>query len=186
MLHNCSLQKTAEVFFKEPTRKHYLMEISRKINLAHTAVKANLVKLKELKIIKESIEQRGSRTFPLYQANIENKNYIENKISYNIESTRFLATFLNDKLTPKSIVLFGSYSRGEDIESSDIDIFIEQEQTKVHLSEFEKILNRKIELHFQKSFDSYPEDLKNNIANGIVLKGFLEVYSDSQSKTRNG
>ena len=39
MLQKCSILKTAGIFFNEPTKEHYLMEISRKARLAHTSVK---------------------------------------------------------------------------------------------------------------------------------------------------
>ena len=43
-------------------------------------------------------------------------------------------------------------------------------------SSFEKKLGRKIELHFNDTFNSYSKELKNNIINGMVLGGFLEGY----------
>ena len=43
MLQKCSILQVAGVFFNEPTKDHYLIEISQKANLAHTAVKKNLL-----------------------------------------------------------------------------------------------------------------------------------------------
>ena len=77
---------------------------------------------------------------------------------------------------PKSIVLFGSYQKGEDSENSDIDLFVECDKEELDVKIFEKKLGRKIELHFKKDFTLYPKELKNNIINGIVLSGFLEGY----------
>jgi predicted nucleotidyltransferase len=77
---------------------------------------------------------------------------------------------------PKSIVLFGSYSRGEDIESSDIDIFVECKKEQVNIIKFNKKLKRNIEIRFKENFNKYPKELKNNIINGIILSGFLEGY----------
>ena len=87
-----------------------------------------------------------------------------------------LIDFIEEKLMPKSIVLFGSYQRGEDIESSDIDIFVECKKEKLDIKKFEKKFERKIEFHFRENFTSLPNELKNNIINGIVLSGFLEGY----------
>ena len=84
--------------------------------------------------------------------------------------------FIEEKLMPKSIVLFGSYRRGEDTESSDIDLFVECKEESINLKPFEKVLGRKIEIHFKEDFMSYPKELKNNIINGIVLNGFLDGY----------
>lgn len=171
--------KTSEVFFLSPTKEHYLMDISRSIKLAHTSVKNNIVKLIKLGIIGEIIEKKGERKFPLYKANLGSKDFRRHKQAYNLISLleSGLADFIEERLSPKSIVLFGSYARGEDTEDSDIDIFVECDKEDLELAKFEKGLGRKIELHFNKNFASYPKELKNNIINGIVLSGFLEGYS---------
>ena len=87
-----------------------------------------------------------------------------------------LIKFIEEKFMPKSIILFGSYRRGEDIENSDIDIFVECKEKKLNLDKFERKLNRNIQLHFKENFNLYPKELKNNIMNGIVVGGFLEGY----------
>ncbi len=172
------MDRTVEVFFVNPTKKHYLMDISRTIGLAHTSVKKNLGKLIKRGLIIESVEKKGDRKFPLYRANLDNKSFKKYKIIYNISAileSKFIE-FIEEKMMPKSIVLFGSYKRGEDIEKSDIDLFIECKKEELDISSFEKKLGRKIELHFNDNFNSYPKELKNNIINGLVLSGFLEGY----------
>ena len=86
-----------------------------------------------------------------------------------------------EKFNPNSIVLFGSYQKGEDTIKSDIDLFIESKEQNINLQEFETKLNRKIQLHFNESFEKYPKELKNNICNGIVLKGYLEIFNETAS-----
>ncbi len=177
MLQKCSIMRTAKIFFNEPLKSHYLIEISKKSGLAHTSTKENLKQLKKLLIIKEFLEKRGKRNFPIFKANIESEEYKKYKRAYNffqIEESG-IANFLKSKLMPKSIVLFGSYSRGEDVEDSDIDIFIECKKENLNLGSFERKLNRKIELHFKEDFKKYPKELKNNIINGIILRGYLEA-----------
>ena len=178
MLQKCSIFDVAGVFFNEPTKDHYLIEISRKANLAHTSVKKYLKILKNKNIIKQRIEKRGSRNFPFFMANINTKEYKEHKKIYNLIKIRQskLIVYLKDKIMPRSIVLFGSYFKGEDIEDSDIDVFIEANEEILDLSTFEKKLKRKIQLHFKENFNKYPKELKNNIINGIVLHGYLEVF----------
>jgi len=178
MLQKSSMIKTAEIFFLNPTKEHYLMDISRNIGLAHTSVKKNLNKLVKKGIIIESIEKKGGRNFPIYKSNINDKLFREHKIIYNINSVleSNVIKFIEDKLMPKSIVLFGSYVRGEDIEDSDIDLFVECKKEELNLEKFEKKLGRKIGLHFNEKFTVYSKELKNNIINGVVLSGFLEGY----------
>lgn len=178
MLQKSSIVRTAEIFFVNPNKKHYLMEVSRTIGLAHTSVKKNLINLVKSGLIIELVEKKGGRKFPIYKANRDNKNFKKYKTIYNISSIleSKLVGFIEEKLMPKSIVLFGSYQRGEDTEKSDIDLFIECKKKELDLNPFEKKLKRKVELHFKENFTSYPDELKNNIINGMVLSGFLEGY----------
>ena len=76
------------------------------------------------------------------------------------------------------IILFGSFLRGEDTEESDVDLFVEAPGQKLKFTRFEKRLGRRVELHFNESFHSYPTELKNNLVNGLVVHGFLEGYRD--------
>ena len=170
--------RTADFFFINPSKEHYLMDISRNIGLAHTSIKKNLKGLVKLGMISEHSEKKGGRLFPIYRANLDNKLFKRYKLIHNLSSIleSGLVDFIEEKLMPKSVVLFGSYSRGEDAETSDVDLFVECKGEELNIKIFEKKLGRKIELHFKENFALYPEELKNNIINGIVLSGFLEGY----------
>ncbi len=178
MLQKSSIFRTAEIFFVNPIKEHYLMDISRSIGLAHTSVKKNLDKLVKSGLVIKFAEKKGGRKFPLYKANTNNRLFKEYKMIYNLSSLleSDVIEFIEEKLMPKSIVVFGSYQRGEDTESSDIDIFAECKEEKLNLDKFEKKLDRKIQLHLKENFALYPKELKNNIINGIVVGGFLEGY----------
>lgn len=178
MLQKSSISRTAETFFINPSKGQYLMDISRNVGLAHTSVKKNLKELAKLGIIRESIEKKGRRRYPVYKADINNKVFRRYKLVYNLLSIleSGLVDFIEEALMPRSIVLFGSYPKGEDIETSDIDLFVESKKEELDIRSFEKKLGRKIELHFKEDFASYPKELKNNIINGVVLNGFLEAY----------
>ena len=76
MLQNCSIINVAGVFFKEPTKNHYLIEISKKSKLAHTSTKKHLITLKKQKIIKQINEKKGKRNFPGYIANLEDRKSV--------------------------------------------------------------------------------------------------------------
>src|SRR3989344_4592459 len=179
MLQISSIFKTMEVFFISPSREFTLKDISRNSKLAHTSSKSNLNKLVRLGLISKRIEKKGKRFFPLYKAE-RNKQFILHKRLHNLAAIleSGLVEYLEDKLMPKCIVLFGSYQRGEDLEDSDIDLFIEASPQKLNLNHFNKKLRRNLELHFQEHFLSYSSELKNNIINGSLLRGFLEGYHD--------
>lgn len=87
-----------------------------------------------------------------------------------------LAKHLSEKFPGAAIILFGSYSRGEDITSSDIDIaIIGAKEKETEISLFEKALERKISLNFYESLSSVHKNLRENLINGVVLYGFVEL-----------
>ena len=178
MLPDSTTTKIMKIFFYEPTKRHYLKEISRKARIAHTSVMKELNFLLKENLIKKHLEKRGSRNFPIYTADFRNPRHKTLKSINNLESMMFsgLIERIVEKTTPSCIILFGSYARGEDTEDSDIDLFIEGEQEDLNLEDFEKNFKRKIDLHFNPDFKSYPKELKNNIMNSIKIYGFLDGY----------
>lgn len=87
-----------------------------------------------------------------------------------------LANFLEEQFLGGTIILFGSFSRGDDIITSDIDIaLIGRKDKLIHLDKYEKALERKINLNFYDSWKKININLKENICNGIVLFGNVEL-----------
>ena len=87
-----------------------------------------------------------------------------------------LAHFLRDKFPGCTAILFGSYSRGEDIHSSDIDIAIVGTKDKeINLKEYEKMLGKNIIVNFYVSFREINKHLRNNMLNGIILSGSVSI-----------
>lgn len=163
-----SLFRVAEVFFKEPTEMHFIKEISRKISLAPTSVR-NIIKYlaKNRLILKKK-----SKPFDGYIANRENEDFIFYKKVYNLYSLKDLINEIANKMYPSAIVLFGSYSRGEDVLSSDIDLFIiSKVEKEMNLLSFEKTLKRKINVLVIDKFEKLDELIRKKIKNGIVLYG---------------
>lgn len=178
MIQKSSIEKCMAFFCDYPSNDHTLKDISLGIDLAHTSVKKAVMDLKKQDLVKVKTEKKGARIFPLYSANFNNMNFKKYKTLFNLRKLldSGLINFLSDLIMPRAIVLFGSYLKGEDTEESDIDIFIESKEEKLNLSKFEKILKRKIQIHFKQDFNDYPRELKNNILNGYVLYGFLEGF----------
>src|SRR3989344_1055275 len=87
-----------------------------------------------------------------------------------------LADFLEKEFAGASIILFGSYSRGEDIINSDIDFAVIGRKDKIiDITNYEKLLERKININFYISFKNIHKNLKENLCNGIVLSGGIEL-----------
>ena len=97
----------------------------------------------------------------------------ENKQVENIKSKIIRALKKNNVIRAG---VFGSYSRGDDTLSSDIDIaIIGRKEKGISLENFEKRLERKIILNFYPSLKEVHKELKENICNGIVLSGGVEL-----------
>src|SRR3989344_2504357 len=63
-----------------------------------------------------------------------------------------LADFLEKEYAGATIILFGSYSRGEDIINSDIDVaIIGRKDKRIYLANYEKLLERNINIRFYDS-----------------------------------
>jgi len=168
MIQKCSYLKVLEVFFKEPTKVHFIREISRNIKLATTSVKKHLLEIEKEDLIKK----KPQMPFEGYVSNKENDKFLQYKQIYNLYSLIELKNNIICNLGPKAIILFGSYQKGEDREESDIDItIISSVSHSFNLEKYEKTLQRKIHITLIKSLDNLEESIKNNVKNGWVLYG---------------
>ena len=176
MLQYCTTWRVLTVFFDNPLKRFGLKEISLSSGIAHTSVKNELKKLIKAELIQIEIEVRGKRKFPLYFSILENKFKNLKKINneYSIRNCG-LIKYLIEELMPNSIILFGSFSRGEDVLGSDIDLFIESLPKEVNIQKFEKKLNRKINLVFKANINYLKKEFLNNLINGVVVYGEIKL-----------
>lgn len=174
MLHNYSSYRILQEFFKYPTTNFQMRQISRNTKISQPSVINHLKTLeKEGFILREN---KG--IYPTLRANRDNplfKLYKRNDWILTLNASG-LIDYLNDSCMPEVIILFGSCSKGEDIESSDVDIFVQCSEKKLNLSKYEKLINRKISIFYEENFSKLSKELKNNILNGMVLKGYLQVF----------
>ena len=174
MIQKYSRYRILQEFFDSPKKDFQMREISRNTKIAQPSVINHLKGLlKEKLIIKE---KKG--IYPTYRANRDSeffRTYKKLDLLLRIYSSGLL-DYIYDSCQPDVIVLFGSGSRGEDIENSDIDLFVQSPEKRLNLGKYEKILNRGIALFFEEAFSRLSNELKNNILNGIVLKGYLKVF----------
>ncbi len=168
MIQKCTLIRVAEIFFKEPATIHFIKGISRRIKLAPTSVRNHLKELLKAGII----VNKKSRPFSGFMANRESEDFIFYKRLYNTYSLKELENALYETYYPQLILLFGSYSRGEDIESSDVDILaVTKTKKSFSLEKFEKKLGRRINLVIIDSIKRVDSNVLINMKNGIVLRG---------------
>jgi len=161
-------------FFDFPRKDFQMREISRRIKVSQPSVINHLKAL----INEELIIKEKKGIYHTYRANRDNelfRAYRKTNLILRLYQTR-LINYIYDNCIPNAIILFGSASKGEDIEESDIDLFVQSKEKKLHLVKYEKLLNRKINLFFEENFLKLSKELKNNILNGIILKGYIKVF----------
>ena len=174
MIQNYSRYKLLQEFFDFPKKDFQVRELSRRIKLAQISVTNHLnLLLKETLIIKEK-----THTYPSFRANIDSELFKllkKQNLLFRIQ-TYGLLDMLEKEFKPNCIILFGSASRGEDTENSDIDLFVQSNESGIKLERYEKILNRKINLLFEPNIKKLNKELLNNLINGEKIYGYLKVF----------
>jgi len=173
MLERFSRYRVLKVFLDSPTKEFGLREISRESKLSPVSV---LKYLKEFES-KELIRILNRKEVPIYHANRDSENFIFYKklgILYELHNSG-LIEHLWHNLAPDALILYGSHAKGESIEDSDIDIFVVGKEKKIDLEKFEKKLGKEVHLIFDSNVKNIPKELKNNLINGIILKGYFKL-----------
>lgn len=172
MLQKYNRYRILRIFLQNPTEEFGLRELSRLAKLSPPSVQNYLKEFEKEDLINSYIKKHA----PVYQAKRENQNFIfYQKISTLFElHNSGLIDYLWDELAPKAIILYGSHAKGEAIEDSDIDIFIIGKEKRPDLTKFQEILKKEVHLMFDSTTKNIPKELKNNLINGIVLKGYFE------------
>jgi len=163
-------------FFLHPTMRLRVRQLERELHAPLPSVIRYARELEKEGILKTS-EIGGSR---LYSADRSSPSFLLEKRLSNIRSlyASGLVAFLKEEYNGPAIVLFGSYARGEDVENSDIDIYVESGRGKEGgIPRFEKALGRKIHVMSAENLRSISnKGLANNIINGLILSGYVEVF----------
>jgi len=149
-------------------------EIAKILKVSPTAVGNSMKRLKASNLI--TLEK--TKTINFISFNRDEPKAIELKRVENLKNSYVsgLSEYLKWELAGSAVILFGSYSIGEDTNTSDIDIaVIDRKDKMLHLEEYEKALNRKINVNFYNSWKNIHKHLKNNILNGILLHGSIEL-----------
>lgn len=150
--------------------------ISRVLNVSQPAVMKAIPPMEKMSLIIVNQDKESKRW--AIELNRENDRVMQQKRVDNLKQIyeTGLSDMLEVEFAGSTIILFGSYSRGEDIKLSDIDIAIIGRKDKVvNLEDFEKILERRINLNFYHSFRKVHKNLKENLFNGIILSGGVEL-----------
>lgn len=150
--------------------------IARMLEVTSPAVMKAIPKLEEEGLVNVKQDEDSKRWS--IELNRDNHKVIQLKRVDNLRQVynSGLADFLEKEFAGATIILFGSYSKGEDTTTSDIDIaVIGRKEKKIELTSFDKTLERTIFINFYPSFKEVHKHLRENLFNGIVLAGGVEI-----------
>ncbi|HJX50473.1 MAG TPA: nucleotidyltransferase domain-containing protein [Candidatus Nanoarchaeia archaeon] len=168
---NNNKSRILKEIFSKPTYKFHIRELAKITNLNPNTI----INITESLVKEDILIQEKKKHITEISFNFDNPKAVIRKRLSNIEQlySSGLIEHLTSKLNPELISAIGSYSKGEDIEKSDIDIVIIADKEEYpDLSRYEKSINRKIHLiitHYKKMSDEF----YTNLINGLILYGYI-------------
>jgi len=164
-----------KLFFDGPQTTIHIREVARRTGMTPRGAKYILDALTKEGLLNVQATSIVSN----YSGNYQSDKFVALKRSlnlYSLLSCGLVAALEEFYHTPKCIVVFGSYARGEDTGKSDVDIAIVTDRDdSPELDKYESYINRKISISLIGNVRKEDSNFINSLANGIVLSGYLEV-----------
>ncbi len=172
--------RVLEHFIENPHSNYYLRETARLLQMDPMTVKRAL----DILVADNLLIRTKEKNQILYKAHIENPAFIYLKISYNLSwlQKKRVSEFITHHMnTVTSVLLFGSYAKGENDSESDVDILTISLSKNTPTAELSKVLKRDVNLiNFTPA--QWSQQAKTNkafyldvILDGIVLYGTKPV-----------
>jgi predicted nucleotidyltransferase len=169
-----------QLFIKNPYERYYLREASRILDISPMTVKRALdLLVKERLLIREEFKNQI-----LYKGNMESSAFKHLKVAYNVAwlEEKGIVDYLKENLAGlSSLVLYGSFAKGENDEKSDIDILAISSSGKKRDIKLADMLGSETSLTVLKPAEWKEQAKKNKafyidiITEGIVLFGTRPV-----------
>jgi len=156
------------IFIENCYKEFGVREYSRIMKITPPTASKILKKLE----LDDLLKKRQERKYLLFRVNRNSK--VLNGLSkiYWSQKLNNLIDYLDSELSPYTIVLFGSLTKLETREDSDIDLAVfTKVKKRLKLEKYEKLYNRKIQLFSFTSLKKINKELRNNILNGHLIKG---------------
>ena len=170
-------QMVLAYFLMNPTVRLRVRQVERELRVPLPSAIRYCKELLQENILKKEVISG----IVVYSADRASKKYLLEKKILNLRQIfeSGLVDFLASEYSNPAIILFGSYAKGEDVERSDIDLYIETAKNQdFDLRKFEKILQRPLQVfNFRNVREISNVHLANNIVNGVVLNNFIELFA---------
>lgn len=169
------------LFFNNPTREWHFEEILKQAKITRSKAAGWLKVFLKQGIIKKAKE---NGKMPFYIGNYESAAYKNRKKLFALNElyNSGLLNHLASLPAADTVVLFGSFSRSDWYEKSDIDIFIYGDYSGLKMAGFEQKLHRDIEIFNCKDkgeLKKFGEGLLSNIIKGNLIKGDMNFVRAS-------
>lgn len=169
-----------ELFIKNPYERYYLREMSRILGISPMTVKRALdLFVQERLLVREEFKNQI-----LYKANMSSAAFKHLKTAYNLAwlEEKNIVDFLKEELPGlSSLVLYGSYAKGENDEKSDVDLLVISISPKKRTFRLMELIEKETSLLIFTPSE-WVEQAKENrafyidvIIEGIVLYGTRPV-----------
>jgi len=161
-----NLDKILSIFYEYPEKRFTVRELAKKTRIPKSTVHKYLRELKKSRRVTKENKAANTALFKTEKTFFYIKELFESG----------LIAYLAEQLRPACIILFGSFRKGESAKESDIDLFVEAlKKQDLDLAQFEKILGHKIQLFAERDINDLPDNLFNNVVNGIKIEGFFKI-----------
>ncbi len=167
-----------ELFFNEPTKHWHFKEIVRKAKISEERANYWLKKFIKEEIIKH-IKSKGK--MPYFIARYDSSKYENKKKLYGLNRLFEIGLLnqLQSLKNTKTVVVFGSFARGDWNTNSDIDVFIYGDPEKLKFGTI--AMGREVEVHFcrtKKEIKEIRSGLMNNVVKGYFVKGNIHDLAE--------
>jgi predicted nucleotidyltransferase len=162
-----------DLFYNYPSKQWHFEQLRRDSNFSRAQTNEWIKKLVNDHLIVR-IKPKGN--MPYYQANCLHPHYQNSKRLYALQGLHDsgLLDYLSSLEKAEVIVIFGSFSRWDWYDKSDIDIFIYGNIGHLSLGKYTSSLKREIQIFSGTGNDDLRQmgpALLRNILRGIVIKG---------------
>ena len=175
-----AFMKVVYWFFAHPDREISLNDLTKNVSISKSTANKIVTKLVKEGFLKKEVLGKVWRI----SCGISHPYNTMIKIPHNLQlayTSGIIELILKQIPNARAIILFGSYRKGDDNDKSDLDIAVEvlgEKEVKIFnfgvLPEFGYRKDVPVNVHIF-SRESIDLHLFSNIANGIILWGFLEV-----------
>lgn len=170
MSHNLNHLKVLKFFYFNPSQSVGVRELSRLLDISVSASQRSIRVLEQEGLIL----RKKSNSYVVFEANVDSTVYLSKKKLFILECV-LLSSELKDLISllePNLVVLFGSCADGFYTYESDIDIFVQTHSKKRFTG---SILGLPINLYVGSDLKKLKNGLRENIINGVVLKGKIRL-----------